>query len=205
MQFFWCDIREVVAFYIRSKKVKKWIFLLLICLPVVVFGADFPDVGHVSRDVEVVHAEDASVIGRKRTTFYIYSGAQDFEGRAHTSLFVAKQAAVEFGFDYVKVFHLPANNPIYIGKGSYVASAEYAPDCMGIDGRSRLKHCQWEASAYAGAVDSVKTRVEVLWWTYRDEYTDEKALKRRISKELGGSVAPEDVHLPLYSLRFKDL
>lgn len=147
----------------------------------------------------------SEVTGRDRTigTVYIHSESFDFDERARTSLLAAVAFQKKKAIDYVKVHHLAMPHQVLIGKGEYIATAEFALDGRGADGSTPLRNGPWQASAFMGQRNDIEALIAVFWHQIQHEssgsLTDEQ-LRHEISKRLDGQIVPEEVKLPTYTL-----
>ncbi|EGG93543.1 hypothetical protein IMCC1989_1085 [gamma proteobacterium IMCC1989] len=156
----------------------------------------------------VIFSENWDNQGRPSGEIVVFSKAQTFEERAHTTMKAAKDYLESKKLKYVRSYHIPSKNKNFLGKGYTLAQAAYSPDSGGTDGDSPLKNDTWEVSAYEGTVDPVKVKVALLWESMRDEYqiedssgtyTDEPNLRKAIHKIVGVNVPLSKIHTPMYS------
>lgn len=164
---------------------------------------------NINKTVQVLDLSDSSARNRTRYTAFIYAKTNTYNERilivTETARLIAKSGA-----DYAQVFLLPLPSPALIGKGIYTATAEYASDCTGPDGQTKLKHCQWQASAITGPQDTQKDQYAALWYTHRDKFTDEfgmvsdeEKLKKHIANQLNNGTKHTEISLPFYIARLK--
>jgi hypothetical protein len=159
------------------------------------------------KKVTLMGEYDTSSFERKRCQVFIYSEASTYEERAHTTLYFAEQYLKAKDLDYAQVFHLPIPHEALVGKGPYIAQAQYSPDGGGVSGDSPLEHGTWEAEAVEGEVDKAQAGIAAMYELIKDDlqkedelgsYTDEDAVRKEISRRLEGKVAPEDCRVPIY-------
>lgn len=192
----------------------KLIFLFLSVLAITGCGESEPIPLEQSKsDYVILDASNSKDVplfrDRNFGKVFIYSYSENYIERVQTSLLAAKDYLEKESIEYVKVFHLPANEPILIGTGHYIAVAEYAPDGKGNDGKSSFEHETWQARAIQGKIDPLSIEIQVLWYNNREKFqkeddigffTDESALKQFISKKLNNKVLATDIHLPYYKM-----
>ena len=159
-------------------------------------------------EVTLIGEYDTSSFERKRCQVFIYSNAATFEERAHTTLYFAEQYLKAKGLDYAQVFHLPIPHEALVGRGPYIAQAQYAADGGGVSGVSPLEHGTWEAEAVEGEVDKAQAGIAAMYelikndFQKKDElgsYTDEEAVRKEISRRLGGRWLRKIVAYPFIS------
>ena len=177
-----------------------WIIAIGIVYEILTRSWDAPPTTQaVSYTIIQAHAWDN--FGDRVGEIVIFSNAQSFEERAHTTLKAAVEYSEREKLTYVRAHQLPSNEDALLGLGYTVARAEYIP------GGEKLKHGDWEASAYRGVVDPLEVEIALLWESMRGEYqledasgtyTDESALREAIHRTLAGAVALNKINTPLY-------